>query len=268
VSNEPRVWNEGDPEPEYVAGRGLKVQDNQGDVWTYNDRNGFWYTPDTKPYPWEHIARKWGPLVEVLPDPTPETAVEQGWSRHGHWLGDDGPTPESGPPGGIRADCGGPSGCKDCAMDQVSHDLHAATRVPPVSSGRGATNPPSPVSGEAKGSVQDTSGELRASGLLPRHTQLLDSIADNLFAAIELGGPAVDHCRRALAVIRDVRLLALASWRPPLPVDTHGVGSLSEAIGLALNDAYAGIEFEDPTFERGTDAVMQVLREWEQGDQS
>ncbi|GAB3156476.1 hypothetical protein GCM10027258_62970 [Amycolatopsis stemonae] len=40
-----------------------------------------------------------------------------------------------------------------------------------------------------------------------------------------------------------------------------GVGSLSEAIALALGDAYAGIEFEDPTFERGTEAVMAVLRE-------
>jgi hypothetical protein len=40
-----------------------------------------------------------------------------------------------------------------------------------------------------------------------------------------------------------------------------GVGSLSEAIGLALNDTYAGLEFEDPTFESGTMAIMAVLRE-------
>jgi hypothetical protein len=43
--------------------------------------------------------------------------------------------------------------------------------------------------------------------------------------------------------------------------DKHGVGSLSEAVGLAIQDAYAGVMFEDPTFERGTDAVMTVLRE-------
>jgi hypothetical protein len=47
-----------------------------------------------------------------------------------------------------------------------------------------------------------------------------------------------------------------------VPLDEeHGVGSLSEAIGLAIQDAYAGIVFEDPTFERGTDAVMAILRE-------
>lgn len=43
--------------------------------------------------------------------------------------------------------------------------------------------------------------------------------------------------------------------------DERGVGSLSEAIALAIQDAYAGIVFEDPTFERGTDAVMTALRE-------
>lgn len=43
--------------------------------------------------------------------------------------------------------------------------------------------------------------------------------------------------------------------------EEHGVGSLSEAIALSLGEAYAGIVFEDPTFERGTDAIMAVLRE-------
>lgn len=44
-------------------------------------------------------------------------------------------------------------------------------------------------------------------------------------------------------------------------LSAHGVGSLSEAIALALGDTYAGIEFEDSTFERGTAAIMAVLRE-------
>lgn len=44
-------------------------------------------------------------------------------------------------------------------------------------------------------------------------------------------------------------------------LNAAGVGSLSEAIGLALNDTYAGLEFEDPTFESGTMAIMAVLRE-------
>lgn len=43
--------------------------------------------------------------------------------------------------------------------------------------------------------------------------------------------------------------------------DGGGVGSVSETIALALADAYTGIEFEDPTFERGTIAIMTALRE-------
>lgn len=61
-----RVWNHGDPEPEDHP----KVKDNAGDVWTYNDRNGHWYTPATMPFLWEHIARKWSPLVEIVPAPS------------------------------------------------------------------------------------------------------------------------------------------------------------------------------------------------------
>ncbi|SFO60320.1 hypothetical protein [Amycolatopsis rubida] len=44
-------------------------------------------------------------------------------------------------------------------------------------------------------------------------------------------------------------------------VDRGGVGSLGEAIALALGDAYAGETFSDPTFERGTEAILGVLRE-------
>lgn len=44
-------------------------------------------------------------------------------------------------------------------------------------------------------------------------------------------------------------------------IDALGVGSLSETIALALADTYAGIEFEDPTFERGTMAIMAALLE-------
>lgn len=59
---------------------------------------------------------------------------------------------------------------------------------------------------------------------------------------------------------------AAAEARPHDELTAHGVGSLSEAIGLAIQDAYAGIEFEDPAFERGTDAVMAVLRERREAD--
>lgn len=66
----------------------------------------------------------------------------------------------------------------------------------------------------------------------------------------------------ALVAAIERRQRAAAEARPhDDELTAHGVGSLSEAIALALGDAYAGIEFEDPTFERGTEAVMAVLRE-------
>lgn len=78
VSRTPRKWDKGDEEPAIASGcGGLKVRDNQGDVWAYNDINGLWYTPDTKPYPWEHIARKGAPLTEVLPEPTKAKAGDR-----------------------------------------------------------------------------------------------------------------------------------------------------------------------------------------------
>lgn len=36
-------------------------QDRQGDVWTRGD-DGLMHTPDTAPFPREHVERKWGPL--------------------------------------------------------------------------------------------------------------------------------------------------------------------------------------------------------------
>lgn len=79
------------------------------------------------------------------------------------------------------------------------------------------------------------------------------------FERVELGPEVAAAGRRAVQAAEEAR-----------PHDdeltAHGVGSLSEAIGLAIQDAYAGIEFEDPTFERGTDAVMAVLRERREAD--
>jgi hypothetical protein len=58
----PRVFNAGDPEPADVR----QVHDRDGDVWSRGDR-GIWNTPGTKGFPWEHVARRWSPLTEVLP---------------------------------------------------------------------------------------------------------------------------------------------------------------------------------------------------------
>lgn len=42
----------------------LAVADRHGDVWTPR-ADGLWETPETAPFPWEHVARKWGPLHPV-----------------------------------------------------------------------------------------------------------------------------------------------------------------------------------------------------------
>jgi hypothetical protein len=60
-SEAPRVWNCGDPEPEYVA----SVRDVHGDVWT-RDHTGVWTSPETAPCGWGYMANKWAPLTEVV----------------------------------------------------------------------------------------------------------------------------------------------------------------------------------------------------------
>lgn len=63
---EPRVWrSDADPEPEDTP----TVKDSMGDVWTNDPR--LWVTPDTQPMTWARIAKKYGPLTEVLPVSTP-----------------------------------------------------------------------------------------------------------------------------------------------------------------------------------------------------
>ncbi len=59
---EPRVWrSDADPEPEDTP----TVKDSMGDVWTNDPR--LWVTPETQPMTWRRIAKKYGPLTEVLP---------------------------------------------------------------------------------------------------------------------------------------------------------------------------------------------------------
>lgn len=57
----PRTWKAGDPEPEDVE----QIQDRDGDVWTRR-ADGWWSSPETREMTWEHIARKWSPLTEVI----------------------------------------------------------------------------------------------------------------------------------------------------------------------------------------------------------
>lgn len=39
--------------------------DRHGDVWTENE-DGLMETPDTRPFPREHVEKKWGPIVNSL----------------------------------------------------------------------------------------------------------------------------------------------------------------------------------------------------------
>lgn len=41
-----------------------QLRDRQGDVWTTGD-DGLLHSPETRPFPREHVERKWGPLVVV-----------------------------------------------------------------------------------------------------------------------------------------------------------------------------------------------------------
>jgi hypothetical protein len=61
-------------------------RDKQGDIWTEGD-DGLMWTPETRPFPREHVERKWGPLVEVpypgyLTTPAEPSADQQG-ADHG-----------------------------------------------------------------------------------------------------------------------------------------------------------------------------------------
>lgn len=38
--------------------------DRQGDVWALGE-DGLLHTPETTPFPRQHVERKWGPLVPV-----------------------------------------------------------------------------------------------------------------------------------------------------------------------------------------------------------
>lgn len=72
MSRTPRTWRDGDDEPREAD---LRVRDCQGDVWTFNGEEHRWYSPETAPFNWVYIMRKWGPLTEVLPD-APEPTVQ------------------------------------------------------------------------------------------------------------------------------------------------------------------------------------------------
>lgn len=39
-------------------------KDSQGDIWTLGD-DGYLHTPETMPFPREHVEKKWGPLKPV-----------------------------------------------------------------------------------------------------------------------------------------------------------------------------------------------------------
>lgn len=44
------------------------VVDRHGDVWTLGD-DGLMHTPETRPFPFEYVEKKWGPLLPLHTTP-------------------------------------------------------------------------------------------------------------------------------------------------------------------------------------------------------
>ena len=72
---EPRVWRHRGSGYDPAPGGGVRVRDCHGDIWTPRDRgpgDRVWETPDTAPFRWDYVLKKWGPLTEVVtPEGTP-----------------------------------------------------------------------------------------------------------------------------------------------------------------------------------------------------
>lgn len=47
-------------------------RDRQGDIWSLGD-DGLMHTPETEPFPREHVEKKWGPLLLCQPIGAPPT---------------------------------------------------------------------------------------------------------------------------------------------------------------------------------------------------
>jgi hypothetical protein len=60
----PRIWGKKSKEP---ADR-PPVRDCHGDVWTHVPGTFEWSSPETQNCAWSYMAKKWAPLVEVLPN--------------------------------------------------------------------------------------------------------------------------------------------------------------------------------------------------------
>lgn len=75
TSREPRVWRHRGTAYEPDPGNDVRVRDCHGDIWTARDRgpgDRVWETPDTAPFRWDYVLKKWGPLTEVVtPKGTP-----------------------------------------------------------------------------------------------------------------------------------------------------------------------------------------------------
>jgi len=212
-SREPRQWTKGDQEPpadvKLLTGRHFANNDLRylhrcergGWAWSYQDE-----TDKQFGVSWDSVlsvAR--GPLIEVLPDPTPETwKPEPGdtvWTHFGEEL-----TVVPVGPTQIRMDA--------FVLTENRHgqkfyfapsDL---SPVPPVSSVRGASISLSP-SEDADTPVQAVSDELGA-------------IRD--FIVQQVGFDGGDVMTNQAMDLRDV--LLAAGWRPPLPEGEANVSRL------------------------------------------
>jgi hypothetical protein len=70
-----------DQGPATVTAPSLAVLDRHGDIWSPR-ADGLWVTRETAPFPYEHIARKWGPLVATNHEPW----CRQDYKHPGWWI--------------------------------------------------------------------------------------------------------------------------------------------------------------------------------------
>jgi hypothetical protein len=70
----PRVWSKGALEPADHP----PVRDCHGDVWTHVPGTFEWSSPETQNCAWSYMAKKWAPLVEVLPNTEQPPSPSQG----------------------------------------------------------------------------------------------------------------------------------------------------------------------------------------------
>lgn len=268
-SRESRQWTKGDPEPDV----GTTIATAAGFKTTRYEL--CWYPGQ---WNWQGLLER-GPLTEVLPEPAPETSMPEkpiaASLREDPWQADE--LPEENYLGG-PAVCTAMLASHRCELG-VGHDgdhrRYVGPRtpwelwndagqlthpVPPVSSVRGASISPSPVSSDAEGvSSQVSSGgepAFRAATLAV--LEALNPVGPDDVAptrSTEFAAHVADQVEQALIA---------EGWRPPATAeeirDDYDVGvQLTEIHDQALTDLYRKYGAGHGNREQGVNAALNLI---------